>query len=286
MPDFWTHIIGGEKVLEGIDDPAFKAMVEERKELYHFGCQGPDFFFYNDYWPWKGSKRGPEAGRRLQLENTEELFLRSTDFLKASVVRNEFPLSMIHFSGFLTHYVFDKTIHPFVNSRVSSPPEHKVLEMLIDCFFANKYRGKEAYQLCPVTAIDLNGKLPPVVVEYFSMILNRVYGYPRNVGFIQDSYQDMKQVLQLFYFPGWKPGRIFFTILNLFISHDINMLIYPIKPDYSKFSAKDWEEIERLFNKAVEESIELLGIVFDFLEDRLNKEQLSAAFPKENFDGN
>lgn len=45
MPDFWTHIIGGEKVLEGLAHRPFQEMVAGYRRLFNFGCQAPDFFF-------------------------------------------------------------------------------------------------------------------------------------------------------------------------------------------------------------------------------------------------
>ncbi len=285
MPDFWTHIIGGEKLLKNIKDKPFQEMVEEERNLYNFGCQGPDFFFYNDFWPWLRRKRGPEAGKRIQLEKITELFLTSAEFLKASTVREEFPLAMTHFTGFLTHYTLDKNLHPFINYKTATPEEHKLLEILIDCYLVEKYRGEEAYRLSTVEAIDFNGQLPPVVIEYFSLILTRVHGYPRNVGFIEEAYLDMKRALRKFYCPGSGAKRLQYRIINLFLPINLFMFIYPIKPDYSKLNKEEWQIVEELFDQGVSEAVELLGIIFEFLEDRIGIEELVSFFPDISFEG-
>lgn len=285
MPDFWTHIIGGEKVLEGIGDQPFQEMVAEERNLFNFGCQGPDFFFYNDFWPWIKRKRGPEAGKRIQLDNITELFLTSAEFLKASTVREEFPLAMTHFTGFLAHYVFDRNFHPFINYKTTIPEEHKLLEVLLDCYFIEKYWEKEAYLLSPAEAIELNGELPPVVHEYFSLVLTRVHSYPRNIGFIEEAYLDMKRVLGMFYCPHPGGKRFRYKLLNLLLPINLNMFIYPVNPDYSKLKDEEWQTVEGLFNKAVKEGINLLKAIFDFLEDRIGKEELISTFPEISFEG-
>ncbi len=285
MPDFWIHIVGGEKVLQGIGDQPFQEMVNVERNLFNFGCQGPDFFFYNDFWPWHKRKRGPEAGKRIQLENITKLFVTSAEFLKASTVRKEFPRAIIHFTGFLTHYAFDKNFHPYINYKTSTPDEHKLLEVLLDCYFTEKFWNKKAYLLSPVEAIELNGELPPVVKEYFSLVLSRVHGYPRNMGFIEDSYLDMKRVLGMFYCPGLWGKRIWYKILNLFLPINLNMFIYPYRPDYSKLTDEEWITVDRLFDKAVKEGIILLQVIFNFLEGKIGKEELISAFPEISFEG-
>ncbi|MCG8512959.1 MAG: zinc dependent phospholipase C family protein [Halanaerobiales bacterium] len=284
MPDLWTHIIGGDKILQGLDRE-WQETVNAYQSYFHLGCQGPDFFFYNDFWPWIRDKKGPKAGVKIQLERIDQLFLVASQYFKDLKASADFPLFTAYFTGFLAHYVLDKHIHPLIRRKDRGKPIlHKKLEILIDCYFFNKEWGKEAYQFSPVEAIDCSSVLPQVIIDYYITILSKVHDYPANIDFINQSYRNMKKILGIFYCPHIYK-RIGFSLLNCLIPVDITALIYPRRPDYNSLSGQEWQEVNLLFAQAVQEGIELIKGVQQYLNNSFTKDQLTVLFPNISFEG-
>ena len=71
MPDFWTHVIAGQEMINKSQNERLIALFDENKEIFNFATQGPDFFFYNNFWPWKKEKEGVNLGERLHNEQTK-----------------------------------------------------------------------------------------------------------------------------------------------------------------------------------------------------------------------
>ncbi|MFW6007172.1 MAG: hypothetical protein ACOCQ5_04210, partial [Halanaerobiales bacterium] len=82
MPGFWTHILAGEQIIDKIDRTSLLDIIEEDRKFYNFGCQGPDFLYFNNFWPWIKNKDGNIAGGKLHTQKIKSLFLYSSDYIK------------------------------------------------------------------------------------------------------------------------------------------------------------------------------------------------------------
>lgn len=292
MPDFWTHIIGGKGIVENLDEDylsdigRLSDIIADHPQLFNFGCQGPDFFFYNDVWPWLKVKRGPTAGRKLQLENISRTFTTSVDLLKGAKGKKDFELILTYFTGFLAHYYLDRYLHPFIikKARGKGSAGHKQLELLIDCYFIKRKWGKKAYKLATVPAINLGNELPQVIIDYFKKILSSVHGYPEDVSFINDSYCDMKKALYLFHSP-YHVKRMGIKFLNKFFNFDLNILLYSPQPDYTLLKSAEWERVEEMFNRAVSQGSQQLKLILNYLNGRVSSAKIKDAFPEIDFSG-
>lgn len=285
MPDFWTHILGGELVTKEMKDDKEKKYVEminNHQELFNLGCEGPDIFFYNDFWPWISDKRGPEIGDRLHKEKVTTLFKTSLNFLKDSQGGKEFPQLFAYLSGLIVHYALDKGIHPFIYQETDDYPEHKNLEINIDTYLTNKYWNRPAHRLNPAQVVDTGEDLPHIIRDYYKTLLEEL-DCQYKIEVINDSYQDFKQVFSLFYSP-WRLKRIFFKALNPLLSFDLNTLIYPTQPNYQLLSSQEYNYVEQLLLKSVGEAHMMIKEVIKFLNND-NQLQIEDIFPKINFDG-
>jgi hypothetical protein len=65
MPDFWTHLIAGEKIAAGIKLKDIKSLLDQNYQLYNYALQGADFFFYNNFLPWQKAERGSKKGEQI-----------------------------------------------------------------------------------------------------------------------------------------------------------------------------------------------------------------------------
>jgi len=284
MPDFWIHILGGQSVLETLKNSDWKKILEDNRKTYSLGCQGPDFFFYNDFLPWIRNKRGPKIGTMIHQEHTKSLFLESIDYLKELQNDENFRCLASYFSGFIVHYVIDKHEHPFINARTKSSSEHKVLEAKLDTYFAKKYWDKKVHLLPQTPEINIGKKLPSVIVDFYRVILHRVYGISLNADTINDSYNDFKRVFNVFYSPtGGK--RLGLNILNAILPIDISIYAYPTKVDYEFLTKKEFLEFETLLKEGVAEGARLIELVNSYLRDEIDKSQVEAAFDDISFLG-
>ncbi|MFP4662052.1 MAG: hypothetical protein ACLFPF_07675 [Halanaerobiales bacterium] len=289
MPDFWTHIIGGESILEYMEKEYPRqfnkliTVVKDNQELFNFACQGPDFFFYNDFWPWIREKRAPSTGALIQLEKVRDFLLGSIEYLSKSMGRDDYPYILTYFTGFLCHYFFDKNLHPFIIRKSLYPEDHKRLEILIDCYYVEKIWNNVACNILPTKAINSGQHLPLIVIEYYQTLIEKKF-MVSGVEYIDDSYRDMKTLLMILYKPGLI-RRAIFNILNRFTREDINSLFYPRNPDYSLLTDEEWLEVDRLYQLAVVEGSDHIKLVMDYLDGRVSPEDLAAAFSDINFEG-
>ncbi|WP_257349478.1 hypothetical protein [Pseudalkalibacillus decolorationis] len=65
MPNVWTHIHFGEKLLE---KTGIIGLDHETGPYFRFGTQGPDPFFYHNFWPWKSTPVA-KVGDRILTNN-------------------------------------------------------------------------------------------------------------------------------------------------------------------------------------------------------------------------
>ncbi|MGM0369859.1 MAG: zinc dependent phospholipase C family protein [Bacillota bacterium] len=290
MPDFWTHILGGELVIKELkqeDEQQYLKMITDNQQLFNLGCQGPDIFFYNDFWPWIKEKRGPSIGEKMHQNNVAELFKVSLEFLKQNQNSGDFSQLFAYLSGFVVHYALDKRMHPFVYQQTNNFTEHKKLEINMDTYFANKYWNKLAHRIDPTSAIDVGNNLPQIVIKYYATTLEQIYDISDNElkTTINDSYQDYKRVFSLFY-SRWRFKRILFKFINPLLEFDISTLIYPTHLNYELLSSANYKKIEHLLLQAVGEAKGMSKKVISILSEDITTEELKNTFPNINFNGN
>jgi hypothetical protein len=289
MPDFWTHILGGELVIKELkqeNEQQYLKMITDNQQLFNLGCQGPDIFFYNDFWPWIKEKRGPSIGKKMHQKNVAKLFKTSLKFLKENQTDDNFSQLFAYLSGFVVHYALDKRMHPFVYQQTNNFPEHKKLEINMDTYFANKYWNKLAHQINPKPAINVGNNLPQIIIKYYATTLKQLYNISDDElkTTINDSYQDYKRVFSLFY-SRWGLKRILFKFINPLLAFDISTLIYPTHLNYELLSSTNYKKIELLLSQAVGEADGMSKKVISFLREDITAKDFKNTFPNINFNG-
>jgi len=265
LPDFWTHIVAGEIIFDSLKDNSLKKILQQNRNYFIFGCQGPDFLFYNDFLPWIRIKRGPSIGQTMHKEKTRELFECGFDYLKKNIDTKDVDILISYFSGLVCHYVIDKTCHPFINDRSKNSDEHKVLEANIDVYLVGKYWYEEAFKLSPLVAMDIGYNINTTIENFYRDILYRVYNI-NGVDFINDSYRDMKRVMKLFYCPYFFK-RMLLSILNLLIPQNILIYIYPKSVCHEVISENELVQFEEILFKGISEGLEHLKILEKYLKN-------------------
>lgn len=123
MPDYFSHLIVAEKILERLDGEHKKQITSTN--LYYLGSQGGDVFFAYNF---KFSKKN--LGRALHKLNAEEVFSKLMDGNPSYV------------AGYATHYALDSTLHPAVyayEAAHSHPLAHQQMESDLGLYISKFY---------------------------------------------------------------------------------------------------------------------------------------------------
>lgn len=170
MPDYFSHSVIAEKVLERLDGKIKKKIIS--KPLYLTGAQGGDVFF-----AYSMKFSASNAGRRLHSTDARELFLK----IKGG--------NFSYLSGFATHYALDCTLHPAVYSYQRSARSftaHRTFESDLGLFISRYFRirrsilPREKLLECTYGVYDtMCGALPEITVTGVERCLKRYFNYTR-----------------------------------------------------------------------------------------------------------
>lgn len=154
MADFIAHHLFGQKALSVFPAPA-QRMAAQHPSCFHWGCQGPDPFFYRKLL--FGSPLHA-LGNRIHSEKTAEWFSALAAGVQC-LTGAAHTIAQAYFYGFLCHYALDSEIHPYVycrqqqicqaNAKLSASAVHCQIEGDIDmALYERRYQE-------PVTEFDL-----------------------------------------------------------------------------------------------------------------------------------
>ena len=305
MPDIITHILFGCDMLDKLDRSKWKNTIENNKNLFLLGCQGPDIFYYNDFLPWIKNKRGPKIGGLMHEKKTGDFFVEGIKYLKDNCKKDS-ELLFVYLAGFMCHFALDINAHPYVfyftgeydEDRVETHKYkgfHKRLEQAIDVILLKEKRGMEAYKYPVFKKIDVGTSLPDIIINFYDYIFKELFDLNLNGDIANDSYKDKKKVFKILYDPiGYKKKLL--GILDLFFNGKIDYkdMIYPRKIDstldYMNKNHVKWvhpcdknEEFNYsfydLYDIALNQGYYMIKTFICFLEDTISEYDMKKAYP-------
>ncbi|MEX2103927.1 MAG: zinc dependent phospholipase C family protein [Bacilli bacterium] len=126
MPNVWTHIQFGRKV---VDQIGFSTDLD-LKPFFQLGTQGPDPFFYHNFWPWKKDKSVSAIGSAIHYRSCGAFLMDMIDYGKCQPKNNKLRAYIL---GFMTHHILDRNAHPYIIYRSGNEgTKHTKLETIID----------------------------------------------------------------------------------------------------------------------------------------------------------
>lgn len=182
MPDLLTHTAFGEDVLLNIKNNHLRNIIQENKKLFLIGAQGPDLFFYYNFY----KKNKTKIGQMMHAQHTGEFLVKMCESI-SNIQGKEYQELMSYFFGFVCHYVLDKNTHPFIFcfsgfnfenglEKGTYDKEHSLMENCIDAYMWQKTKNKEAYKEPAYRLIDLRRSLPDHICHYLNNNIYDVYG--------------------------------------------------------------------------------------------------------------
>ncbi len=161
MPAIFTHVAFGEEVASTLPAP-LKALIENHKESFYLGTQGPDLLFYHK--PLKSKQKNParKKGWDLHAEAPEQFFLNGAKLLledERNFQEGGFTpttAEAAYLLGFLCHFTLDRQCHPSIDAHSVDGLTHGKIESEFDKYqfrkIGRKSRGFNAATLFfPIT---------------------------------------------------------------------------------------------------------------------------------------
>ncbi|WP_349409559.1 zinc dependent phospholipase C family protein [Pseudalkalibacillus sp. SCS-8] len=261
MPNVWTHILFGERVL---DKTGIIELTEETTPYFNFGTQGPDPFFYHNFWPWKSSKV-TEVGDRIHHASCGAFLLELINYTKEHLQDER----LVAFTtGFITHHILDRNTHPYINYRSGTEDNrHQKLEIIIDTLLMKRFKSIETWKTPVYKELAIGKTLHKPIETMLEKAVDTIFPDLHKEmpsGYVQQSYQHMQKALKVLYDPsGWK---------NKLLKHRIHPFSYQkeIAPaDYLNEEKTAWyhpaqpderheETFLELMEQAEEEGVSLL----------------------------
>ncbi|MBO8170574.1 MAG: zinc dependent phospholipase C family protein [Bacillaceae bacterium] len=269
MPNIWTHILYGEKLLESLD---IKFDNPDERQLFRLGTQGPDFFFYHRFWPWMKDKKGPIVGEMLHKQNCGPFLMEMADYVRHEGCPTQLSSYTI---GFLTHHILDRTAHPYIFYKSGlEGNKHQEFEIIIDTLLLEKWRGIKAWKTPVYKQLQIGKSLTDEIVEMFQTLIGKVYPeYQETVDreLIRASYRDMMRALRVLYDPTGLKNKILGGLISSF-SYRRNI---DRRVDYLNNNRQPWihpavkEEVrtdsfEDLLENALEEGKQVLSALIHY----------------------
>lgn len=200
MPNIWTHILFCEDVVDAVKKPYPFSQYENLMKL---GAQGPDPFFYYNFWPWIKEEPVHEIGMAMHKKECGAFLMDmivSAKEMSAGV--------QAYVAGFVTHHVLDRNTHPYIHYRAGyDGNNHQKLEVIIDTIMMKKYHNLKSWKAPVYKEIDVGRSLDKDVLSLLYENINKHYPalHKDSAKYIQKSYRDMKLALKILADPyGWK----------------------------------------------------------------------------------
>ncbi len=299
MPLTMTHAYIAKDIYNNLNEKIKKKIDNSYlDELLVFSKGFDVFFFYFDFKNIKHSIKILNYGKYFHNHKTNEFFINLTNKVKETKDIDEF----LFLIGLITHYVADKTIHPYVNYKATTMLKphttKKDWHFMIESYFDNYLvRERESgnylkYKIYEGASFDLkrNNKIIRLLNDSFEEVFK-----VSNMG--ENYYLALSKMKRFFKYLrhdtfGYK--RIFYLSVNFLakrLFRDVSYLSYHFKLDRDSeilnLNHQDWynihdkkyksnESLLELYNKVIKEGTDIINDVYDyvFLDKKIDLEKL------------
>lgn len=299
MPAFFTHYLGGQRMLELTENKLIRDPVHNYQALFNLGTQGPDLFFYHRAWPWTKSQSIGEVGEMLHIQGVSEYFSCFLDYIIHETGEVKKMLSS-YLYGFTCHYALDLYVHPYVYYKTgfTRPGEaptkkfavnHHKMETALDVLMLNHILGAKPYAMNASRLILLNSDEAETVGKMYEAVIHLVFGLKVSAYQVVTGIKDMRRIRAGLRDRSGLKKKILALAENILGQpQSISSMICPAKLtdglDYLNEKNKPWslpwdEKVRRtdsfmdIFVQASQEAVEMCETISSYLAGRADKEQ-------------
>ncbi|QTM98595.1 hypothetical protein ERJ70_04360 [Sediminibacillus dalangtanensis] len=265
MPNSWTHILFCEEIADSLTE---ENPFMQQDAYMKIGAQGPDPFFYHNFWPWKKSSPVNQIGTLLHTEKCGDFLI---DLITEA--RDKTLAVQAYVFGFATHHILDRNAHPYIHYKAGyQGSNHQRLEIIIDTLVGEKMRHLKTWKAPVHKELDTGRRLGKDVAGLLTKLISKHYpDLSEDLGseYVESAYRDMKRALRLLYDPyGWK-NALFPSLVSAFSHRPVTD-----RADFLNESGSTWyhpatqepsrESFWQLFEQARLEGIEIMNEVVGY----------------------
>lgn len=286
MPNIWTHILFCEDVVDAVPKLDLFSQHENYMKL---GAQGPDPFFYYNFWPWIKDEPIHEVGTALHTQQCGPFLM---DLIESA--KNNCSEVKAFVLGYITHHVLDRNTHPYIHYRAGyAGSNHQRLEIQIDTLMMMKYHNLKTWKTPVHKEIDLGRKLDPNLVELLYTSINSYFPQLKkdDNSYIEKSYRDMLLALRILADPTGIKNQLFGSLISAYSHQPIRNGI-----DYLNLDKTTWhhpatnepsdKSFIELYNDSRIEGIDIITEVQSYWQDGslYSKEKLERLISNISYD--
>ncbi|MBM6616834.1 zinc dependent phospholipase C family protein [Bacillus suaedaesalsae] len=266
MPNVWTHILFGEKVAKAA---GLEVFARDYKPFYQLGTQGPDPFFYHNFFPWQSKPVGV-IGSKIHYEKCGSFLSKMIQY----GLLNKDRKLQAYIAGFVTHHLLDRHTHPYINYRSGNEGNrHQRLEIIIDTLLMKRWKNIDTYKMQVHKEIYVGKTLYDPISHMLTELIEDTFPTEARempAGYVNQSYQHMVRALQILHDPyGWK-NRLLKNKVSPFSYQK-----YVDEKDYLNEKETRWlhptdeqeasvESFLTLFEKAEKEGYQILSLIKEY----------------------
>ena len=117
MPAYVTHWLFGDAVCQQLRGEPLEKILRQHRAAYDWGTQGPDLLFFRRAYL-NPFNKVIQTGVRMHQAPVPPLLNAFLRYLRPRQGTPEGTRCLAYFMGFLTHYVLDRSAHPYVYAMV------------------------------------------------------------------------------------------------------------------------------------------------------------------------
>lgn len=266
MADFWTHYYCGKKLIENHSE------LIKNKRIFYLGCQGPDIFFYKKYAVHTTPKN---LGELIHKDHTKDVFYEALLHLKANY--SETLLSYI--VGWILHYVLDKNIHPYIDSKTDW--SHKRLEANIDTYIIDKYLNKPIFRMDSKNILKVT-KAHDEILGLYQLIGKKIFKHSLSKEDYVKSLNNFSRFHKIFNQKN-KIKRWLILLIGKLMGKNLSIFFYH-GPGEIKLPT-DVHQVDFIIKETIDETTKILEDLKSFLEDDLTIKDILENFQEINYSG-
>ena len=288
MPALTTHYLFGDRVLPELPEE-IRQIIEQHRPLYHCALQGPDLLFFRC--AVSGKSFLPKVGGRMHHEKIGEVLSFMKQYTASQKEKEEYPVLLTYFFGYICHYYLDKTVHPYVyfltDSICNHHPEktphsvHVKIESQLDTVFYGLLEKRNITDFPVKTLFTVPQEEKEIIGRMYSQLLKEVFDLDFDSREIAKAFDDMKNLN----IPLFDKTGILMTASNILgeifpKTLDLTAQIRPkrVSVDIANLCENCWHHPENpklklrksvftLFQDAKEEVVTAMKSTYDTLED-------------------
>lgn len=182
MPGYDTHYVFGVHSYRRMPDSDIKLSISKEKSAYTLGLLGPDIFFY---YATEIVAARKNIGSLMHTTKTDTFYKYALEYTETLHGKAR-DIAVAYVSGFLSHYVLDCLVHPYVywmtdylNRSRDYLQKHFSLETDIDIILLKNYLGVSPREFMKNSQVELSEYQKDVISDLLHYTIRRTYANSR-----------------------------------------------------------------------------------------------------------